>query len=207
MRDRQTECTVYALIFAGLNFRGFRRSAAIRESFTLWKFSLAGYLWHHKLQNWRRSNDNLDESTQWRTDTAANSCTDDDSSLMPRWAESELAKRTLVSPRVQLLGRFFASVCRSTTWGCPFVCFWSRNGEMSQIWEGFSTSVAEDWRKERTRKSWKSVICENKNAKIAKTRDLQKFNPMKSKAYTVCPKSKGDLTLFWPIRPIFDRVS
>ena len=35
---------VYDLIFAGLNFRGFHRSAAIRESFTPRKFNLAGQL-------------------------------------------------------------------------------------------------------------------------------------------------------------------
>ena len=101
---------------------------------------------------------------------------------MPRWAKSDLAKKTFVSPRVQLLGRFFASVCRSTTWRCPFFRFWFPKGGMAKIWEDFSTSVAEAGRKEQMRIS---VIRENINAKIAKIRDRRKFNPAKIKACTI----------------------
>ena len=47
------------------------------------------------------------------------------------------------------------------------------------------STVAEAVMKQQTRKSRKSMIRENKNAKIAKVGDPQKFNPAKIKAYTV----------------------
>ena len=106
-------------------------------------------------------------TNQHRGDAAANSSTDDESSLMPVC--------------VQLLDHFFVSMCWSATWGCPFFCFWSPNSGMSQIWEGFSPQWQRLW--VRT----KSVIrkYKNKNAKKQNNRDLQQFNPAKIKAYTV----------------------
>ena len=146
--------TVYTLIFAGLNFRSFHRSAAIHESFIPQTLSDITSCKNGDARTITLTNQHNGEQIQLRIPVQT---------MALHWChaerEFELAKKMFVSPHVCSCWVVSSRPCvdRQLEDACSFV-FGPPKGGMSQIWEGFSTSVAEAGRKEQHENPWSAKI-------------------------------------------------